>query len=111
MNTAYAEAELKRAEVDRLQGATLIEFGSPWCGYCRAAQPLLATALAEYPGLRHIKVADASGRRLGRSFGVKLWPTLVFLRDGKEIARLVRPRDTQAIGAALAQINGTESKK
>jgi len=112
VNTTYAEAEPKRAEVDQLQGATLIEFGSPWCGYCRAAQPLLASTLAEHPGLRHIKIADASGRRLGRSFGVKLWPTLVFLRDGKEIARLVRPRDAQAIGAALAQISfGKESKK
>ena len=32
--------------------------------------------------------ADASGRPLGRSFKVKLWPTLVFLRDGREIERL-----------------------
>jgi thioredoxin 1 len=104
VNTAYAEAEPKRAEVDRLAGPTLLEFGSPWCGYCRAAQPAIATALAEHPGVRHIKIADASGKRLGRSFGVKLWPTLVFLKDGKEVARVVRPRDAQAIGAALAQI-------
>lgn len=108
MNTSYAEAEPKRAEVDRLGGPTLVEFGSPWCGYCRAAQPLIARALAEHPGVRHLKIADASGRRLGRSFGVKLWPTLVFLRDGKELARLVRPRDAQAIGAALALINARQ---
>ena len=105
MNTAYAEAEPKRAEVDQLQGPTVIEFGSPWCGYCRAAQPLMAEALAEHPGIRHLKVADASGKRLGRSFGVKLWPTLLFLSDGKEVARLVRPRDAGAIREALAQIN------
>lgn len=105
MNTAYAQAEPKRAEVDRLPGATVLEFGSPWCGYCRAAQPSIATAFAEHPGVRHLKIADASGKRLGRSFGVKLWPTLVFLRDGTEVARLVRPRDAQAIGAALGRIN------
>lgn len=104
MTTAYAEAEPKRAEIDALQGPALLEFGSPWCGYCRAAQPLLAKALADHPGVRHIKIADASGRRLGRSFGVKLWPTLVFLKDGKEAARLVRPRDSSAIAAALAHI-------
>jgi thioredoxin 1 len=104
MNDTYAEKEPSRAEIDALEGAVLVEFGSPWCGYCRRAQPLIAEALAAHPGLRHIKIADASGRRLGRSFGVKLWPTLVFLRDGKELTRLVRPEDAGALGQALAGI-------
>ena len=82
-----------------------MEFGSPWCGYCRAAQPLLASAFAEHPKVRHFKIADASGKRLGRSFGVKLWPTLVFLSDGKEVARLVRPRDAKEISKALGSID------
>lgn len=105
MKIAYAETEPERAEIDALQGATLLEFGSPWCGHCRRAQPLIAEALAAHPGVRHLKIADASGRPLGRSFGVKLWPTLVFLRDGKEAARLVRPREAGAIGEALAAIS------
>ena len=104
MNTAYAEAEPQRSEVDKLQGPTVIEFGSPWCGWCRRAQPLIEEALAAHPGVRHLKVADASGKRLGRSFGVKLWPTLVFLKDGKEFARLVRPGEAAAISAALEKI-------
>jgi len=82
----------------------VLEFGSPWCGYCRRAQPLIAEALADHAGVRHIKIADASGKRLGRSFGVKLWPTLVFLKDGKEISRLVRPREAKAISDALSTI-------
>lgn len=99
-------AEPTREEVDGLQGPALLEFGSPWCGYCRAAQPLIAEALATEARVRHIKVADASGRPLGRSFGVKLWPTLVFLKDGREVSRLVRPRDAGAIREALAAISG-----
>jgi thioredoxin 1 len=105
MKEAYAEKEPSRAEVDALEGAVLLEFGTPWCGYCRRAQPLIAAALAGHPRVRHIKVADASGRRLGRSFGVKLWPTLVFLRDGKEAARLVRPDQAEEVGKALAGID------
>jgi thioredoxin 1 len=96
--------EPTRAQVDALDGSTVIEFGSQWCGYCRRAQPLIAEALADHPGVRHIKVEDASGRRLGRSFQVKLWPTLVFLSQGKEIARLVRPGDSAEIRAALEKI-------
>ena len=105
MNTSYADQEPKRAELDALAGPTLVEFGSPWCGYCRAAQPHLASAMAEHPKVRHFKIADASGKRLGRSFKVKLWPTLVFLSDGREVSRLVRPRDTASIKEALAAID------
>jgi thioredoxin 1 len=36
---------------------------------------------------------------------VKLWPTLVFLRDGKEAARLVRPDESAEIAQALSQID------
>ena len=105
MSTDYAASEPTREEVDALPGSTLLEFGTSWCGWCRRAQPFIADALAAHPGVRHIKVADASGRPLGRSFGVKLWPTLVFLRDGREIARLVRPPGAGAIREALAQID------
>lgn len=104
MSSDYAAIEPKRHEIDVLEGPTVLEFGSPWCGWCRRAQPLIAHALAGHAGVRHIKVADASGRRLGRSFGVKLWPTLVFLRDGKEQARLVRPQAVDEIRDALAKI-------
>jgi thioredoxin 1 len=94
-----------RAEIDALAGPALVEFGAAWCGHCRGAQPLIAAALAAHVGVRHVKVEDGRGRRLGRSFGVKLWPTLVFLRDGREVTRLVRPAGTLEITRALTQIN------
>jgi thioredoxin 1 len=105
MNEIYATIEPARAEIDMLAVPTLLEFGSPSCGHCRAAQPLLASALAAHPRVGHIKIADGRGRSLGRSFKVKLWPTLIFLSNGREVARLVRPRDAPAIREALAQID------
>ena len=105
MNTTYAAVEPTRAEVDAMAGATVLEFGTPWCGFCRAAQPLIAGAFASHDAVRHIKVEDGSGRPLGRSFRVKLWPTLVFLRDGQELARVVRPNSMEDIRAALGKID------
>ena len=105
MNDIYAVVEPERAIIDTLEGPTVIEFGSPSCGYCRVAQPLLATVLSDHPRLRHIKIADGRGRPLGRSFKVKLWPTLVFLSNGREVARLVRTGDASEIRRALAQID------
>jgi thioredoxin 1 len=103
----YAAAQPARADIDALSGPVVVDFGTNWCGHCQSARPLVAGAFERHPDLRHVKVEDGSGRPLGRSFGVKLWPTLVFLRDGKEVARLVRPTDRAAIDKALAAIAAT----
>ena len=102
--TSYSDREPKRSDVDSLPGATVIEFGSAWCGICRSAQPAIESALAMHPGVRHLKIQDGPGRPLGRSFGVKLWPTLVLMKDGAEVARLVRPRDRGTIEQALGAL-------
>jgi thioredoxin 1 len=102
----YSEVAPPRAEVDALQGPAVVEFGANWCGYCQAAQSVIEAAFADHSDIRHIKIEDGKGKLLGRSFQVKLWPTLIFLKDGKEVARLVRPKDAASIAAALAQIEG-----
>ena len=104
MSTPYTPETDTRAELDQWRGAAVVDFGTNWCGHCQAAQPLVDAAFAEHPDVRHLKVEDGSGRPLGRSFRVKLWPTLVFLRDGQEVARLVRPTDPAAMRDALARI-------
>lgn len=105
MTTSYTSPEPARLEIDQLTGATVVEFGTPWCGYCMAAQAPIAQALSAHPEVRHIKVEDGKGQPLGRSFRVKLWPTLVFMRDGREVARLVRPADAASISRALAEFD------
>jgi thioredoxin 1 len=101
----YTPTQPVRRDIDALPGAAVLEFGTNWCGFCRASQPVVDAALAKHPQVRHLKVEDGKGYLLGRSFGVKLWPTLVFLRDGREVTRLVRPRDAASINDALARID------
>jgi len=101
----YEAKEPSREEVDKLPGATLLEFGTPWCGWCRGAQPHIAAAFEGHDGVRHLKIEDGSGRRLGRTFRVKLWPTLVFMKDGQVVETLVRPGDSKTIEQALERID------
>lgn len=101
----YTPQAPERSEIDALPGPTLLEFGANWCGHCQAAQAPLHSALAGYAALRHLKIEDGPGRALGRSFRVKLWPTLVFLQDGREVARLVRPTAEAPIVEGLASLH------
>ena len=96
--------EPDRADINAMPGPVLVEFGSSWCGYCRTAQPLIAQALAQHP-ITHLKIEDGKGRPLGRSFRVTLWPTLVFLKDGQEQARVVRPADVREIRNAMSKLD------
>jgi thioredoxin 1 len=106
MTHQFESAEPARADIDASSGPLVLEFGTPWCGYCRAAQPLIAQAFEAHPAVAHRKVEDGPGRPLGRSFRIKLWPTLIFFKDGREVARLVRPNDASSIAQALAQVAG-----
>ena len=103
---SYATTEPSRVEVDALAGVTVLEFGAPWCGHCIAAPPLLEAARARHPDVRHLKIEDGRGRPLGRSFRIKLWPTLVLLRDGEEQARVVRPVQADDLDRLLASVDG-----
>jgi len=101
----YTPETRSRADVEATRGPLVLEFGTHWCGHCLGAQPHIEAAW-DKAGARvaHVKIEDGRGRPLGRSFGIKLWPTLVFLRDGQEVARLVRPQQAGDIALALRQI-------
>ena len=83
--------EPRREQVDTWPGVTVLEFGAGWCPICQVARPTIDRALAEIPGVRHVWVEDGPGRPLGRSFRIKLWPTLVLMHDGKIAHQVSRP--------------------
>jgi len=83
--------EPTREQIDQTPGLVVVEFGANWCGHCQALRPHLEKLLQMHPEVQHIRIEDGKGRRLGRTFGVKLWPTLVLMRNGQILEQLVRP--------------------
>lgn len=100
----YTTDEPSREALHETVGPVVVEFGAPWCPWCQAAQPLIAEAFEGAGDLSHFRIEDGKGRPLGRALRVKLWPTLIFLRDGEEVARCVRPESADALKQALAKI-------
>ena len=94
--------EPTREDIDTSLEPTVLEFGTSWCGYCQAAQADIAAVIKKHPEVRHIKVEDGKGRPLGRSFRVKLWPTLIYLERGAEKGRVVRPNNPAEIEAIFS---------
>ena len=88
-----------------MPGLVLLEFGTEWCGFCRAAQPLVAGLLRDNPTVRHVKVEDGPGLPLGRSFRVRLWPNFVLLKDGAVVRQLARPTGAE-LKEAFADLVG-----
>ena len=103
MGKAYETTQPERSAIDAMPGIVALEFGTGWCGYCRAAEQHITSAVSASPAVTHIKVEDGPGRPLGRSFRVKLWPTVVVVKDGKEMARVVRPADANEVRQAIEQ--------
>jgi thioredoxin 1 len=93
----YTANALTRESVDAFSGTTVLLFGVNWCGHCQAAAPFISEAFVNFPDIKVLRIEDGAGRPLGRSFKVKLWPALVFLLNGQEVDRVVRPTDSNVI--------------
>ena len=100
----YTANALTRESVDAFSGTTVLLFGVNWCGHCKAAAPFISEAFANFPDIKVLPIEDGAGRPLGRSFKVKLWPTLVFLVNGQEVGRVVRPTDSNVIFDVLNKL-------
>ncbi len=104
-DSGYAEETLTFEQTSELPGKVLLEFGAPWCGHCQAASAAINEVVNEYSELRHIKIYDGKGKRLGRAYKIKLWPTLILLHNGQEVDRLVRPLRADEVRQLTSKIN------
>ncbi len=68
----------------------LVDLWAPWCGPCRVVAPGVERAAQELAGrLKAVKVNVDEAPRVAERFGVRGIPTLLVLRQGREVARQV----------------------
>ena len=104
-NPQYSEDEPSIDQIRAMAGYAVLEFGAPWCGHCHKAVQAAQDVLTKR-ALPHIKVFDGKGKPLGRSFKVKLWPTLILLHSGQEVVRVVRPVNETEVKQLLDHADG-----
>lgn len=75
---------------------TLIDFTATWCGPCQALKPWLKKTASEYEGkVKFVAVdVDKSGE-VAKAYKIQAMPTLVVLKDGKEVGRVVGAKQSE----------------
>lgn len=87
------------------QGIAMIDFWAVWCPPCRALGPIVDALASEYQGRVTIgKVNVDEERGIAGAYGVQSIPTLVFLREGEEVGRVVGLRSKQDLAGALDRL-------
>jgi thioredoxin 1 len=84
--------EIEEHEFDatvRPERLTVVDFSASWCGPCRRLEPILGELAAELPDVDFLKVDADRSQQLAIRYGVQAVPTLLVLRSGQVVDRLV----------------------
>ena len=85
------------AEVMNSDKPVLLDFWAPWCGPCRMVVPMVEEIAEENDHIKVGKINVDEQPELARQFGVMSIPTLIVIKDGKEVNRAMGARPKSAI--------------
>lgn len=90
------------AALTAARGVTLIDFTAKWCGPCKQLAPILAGLATEYGAQVRVVAVDVDDSQdVAQHYGVRAMPTMVLLRDGAEVGRVVGTRSRAFLAGVL----------
>jgi thioredoxin 1 len=76
-------------EVGKSALLTIVDVWAPWCGPCRIIGPVIEELADDYAGKVKVGKLNADENTMAQKLGVSGIPTILFMRDGKEVDRVV----------------------
>lgn len=93
------------AQVTTTSELVLVDLWAPWCGPCRMVAPVLESLAARYAGrVKVVKVNVDDNPQVARTFDASSIPTLVFLRDGKPVDRVIGAQPEPALASTIDRL-------
>jgi thioredoxin 2 len=91
-------------DVERSPVPVLVDAWAPWCGPCHMIAPIIDQLATEVAGrVRVVKLNVDDNPRTAARFDLRSIPTLLVLKDGREVDRLVGVQPKQEIARRLAR--------
>ena len=85
-------------------GVSLVDFNAPWCGPCRAQEPIIEKLAEQYTGKATIAEMNVDdNQETAVALGIQSIPTLALFKDGKEVRRFVGLQSSQTLMQALEE--------
>eukprot|EP01018_Ginkgo_biloba_P004316 Gb_24299 [translate_table: standard] len=89
MITSKQEWETKLFEATTNGKIVVVDFTASWCGPCKMITPFYSELSDKYPQLVFLKVDVDDMAELSATWDVRAMPTFIFIKDGKQIDKLV----------------------
>ena len=92
---------------DTLRGLSnyvVLDFWAAWCGPCRKLSDVLDLMELEFPNIHFYKINVDENGELAREYNIMSIPTLVILKDGVEIQRIIGAKAKDEISRDLSKL-------